>query len=227
MRKINIALIGYKFMGKAHSNAWRQVSSFFNAPFEPVLKVICGREEAGVKDAADRFGWQEYSTSWEKVIERPDIDIVDICAPGDMHMPIAVAAAEAKKVIFCEKPLANNLAEAERMLDAARANCCLHMLCYNYRRVPAVLLAKQFIEEGRIGETHHYRATYLQDWRVDPQFPRVWRLEKARAGSGALGDIFSHSADLARFLIGEIVEVSGLLNNFTLERPSMDGEGLA
>lgn len=227
MRKINIALIGYKFMGKAHSNAWRQVSSFFDAPFEPVLKVICGRDEAGVKEVADRFGWEEYTTSWEQVVGRPDIDIIDICTPGDTHMPIAVAAAQAKKVIFCEKPLANTLAEAERMLEAARANSCLHMLCHNYRRVPAVSLAKHLIEEGHIGDIHHYRGTYLQDWLVDPQVPRVWRLEKARAGSGALGDIYSHSADLARFLVGEITEVSGMLKTFTPERPSPDGPGMA
>jgi predicted dehydrogenase len=227
MRKINIALIGYKFMGKAHSNAWRQVSHFFQTPFEPVLKVICGRDEAGVKDAATRFGWREYSTSWEKVIERPDIDIVDICTPGDTHLPIALFAARAKKVVFCEKPLANTLDEAQRMLTAVRANSCLHMLCYNYRRAPAVLLAKHLIEEGRIGEIYHYRGTFLQDWLVNPEFPRVWRLEKARAGSGALGDILSHSVDLARFLVGEISEVSGLLKNFTLERPLPAGQGMA
>lgn len=227
MKKINIALIGYKFMGKAHSNAWRQVSSFFQTPFEPVLKVICGRDEAGVKDVADRFGWHEYTTSWEQVVERRDIDIIDICTPGDTHMPIALAAAEAKKVIFCEKPLANNLDEAERLLDAVRANSCLHMLCHNYRRAPAVLLAKQLIEEGLIGDIHHYRGTYLQDWLVNPKFPRVWRLEKASAGSGALGDILSHTLDLARFLVGEITEVSGLLKTFTLERPSPTGQGMA
>jgi predicted dehydrogenase len=227
MRKINVALIGYKFMGKAHSNAWRQVGRFFKTPFEPVMKVICGRDRAGVKEAAALYGWEEYSTSWEEVVARPDIEIIDICTPGDAHMPVAVAAAEARKVIFCEKPLANTLAEAEAMLSAARANSCLHMLCYNYRRAPAVLLAKKIIDEGRIGRVRHFRGTFLQDWLVDPQFPRVWRLEKARSGSGALGDILSHSLDLARFLVGEVTEVSGLLENFIRERPSETGEGMA
>jgi predicted dehydrogenase len=227
MRKINVALIGYKFMGKAHSNAWRQVGRFFQSPFEPVLKIVCGRDEAGVKEAAKRYGWQEYSTSWEEVVARDDIDIIDICTPGDTHMPIALAAAEAGKVLFCEKPLANTLEEAERMLGAVRANSCLHMLCYNYRRAPAVLLARKLISEGRIGEIHHYRGTFLQDWLVDPMFPRVWRLEKARAGSGALGDILSHSLDLARFLVGEVSEVAGLLKNFVRERPSESGAGVA
>lgn len=227
MRKINVALVGYKFMGKAHSNAWRQVGRFFQTPFEPVLKIICGRDKSGVKEAATLYGWQEYSTSWEEVVARPDIDIVDICTPGDTHMPIALAAAEAKKVLFCEKPLANTLKEAEQMLRAARASSCLHMLCYNYRRAPAVMLAKKLIAEGRIGKIHHYRGTFLQDWLVNPAFPRTWRLEKARAGSGALGDILSHSLDLARFLVGEISEVTGLLKNFIRERPSESGDGVA
>lgn len=219
MRKLNIALIGYGFMGKAHSNAWRQVRSFFDVPFEPVLKVICGRNEAELIKAADKFGWQEHSTSWEEVVAREDIDIVDICAPGDMHLPIALAAAASKKIIFCEKPLANTVAEAEQMLVAARSNNCIHMLCHNYRRVPAVALARELIAAGRIGEIYHYRGTYLQDWLVDPDFPRVWRLEKRRAGSGALGDLLSHSIDLARYLVGEITEVSGLLKTFIPERP--------
>ena len=207
MRKLNVALIGYGFMGKAHSNAWRQVRSFFDVPFEPVLKVICGRNEAELIKAADKFGWQEHSTSWEEVVAREEIDIVDICAPGDMHLPIALAAAASKKIIFCEKPLANTVAEAEQMLIAARSNNCIHMLCHNYRRVPAVALARELIAAGRIGKIYHYRGTYLQDWLVDPDFPRVWRLEKGRAGSGALGDLLSHSIDLARYLVGEITEV--------------------
>ncbi len=219
MRKLNVAMIGYKFMGKAHSNAWRQVGRFFDLPFEPVLKVLCGRDAAGVEHAARAFGWEEAATSWEDVVGRDDIDVVDVCTPGDTHEPIAIGAAEAKKVVFCEKPLANTVDEAERMLDAARANGVIHMLCHNYRRAPAVTLAKRLIEEGRIGRIHHYRGTYLQDWIVDPSFPRVWRLEKSKAGSGALGDIGSHSIDLARYLVGEITEVSGLLETFVRERP--------
>jgi len=223
-RKLNIAMIGHRFMGKAHSNAWRQVRRFFDVPVEPVMKVICGRDEAAVKISADKYGWLEHSTSWQQVVERKDIDVIDICTPGDLHMPIAVAAAEAKKVIFCEKPLANTLAEAERMLDAVRSSSSIHMLCHNYRRAPAVMLAKQLIDEDRIGKLYHYRGSYLQDWIVDPDFPRVWRLEKARAGSGALGDLVSHTVDLSRFLVGEITEVAGLLNTFIKERPLPDSD---
>ena len=223
MKKLNIAMIGYRFMGKAHSNAWRQVSRFFNTPFEPVLKVICGRNEEEVRKAADTFGWQEYMTSWEQVIGRRDIDVIDICTPGDTHMPIAIAAAEAKKVVFCEKPLANTLAEAEKMLEAVKSNGVIHMICHNYRRAPAVTLARQMIDEGRIGQIYHYRGSYLQDWIVDPTFPRVWRLEKAKAGSGALGDIASHSVDLSRYLVGEITEVAGMLKTFITERPLQRG----
>lgn len=219
MRKLNIALIGYGFMGRAHSNAWRQVGSFFDVPYEPALKVICGRNEGELIKAANKFGWQEHSTSWEEVVGREDIDVVDICAPGNMHLPIALAAAASKKIIFCEKPLANTVAEAKQMLEAARANGCVHMLCHNYRRAPAVALARELLGAGRIGEIYHYRGTYLQDWLVDPDFPRVWRLEKAKAGSGALGDLLSHSIDLARYLVGEITEVSGLLKTFVPERP--------
>jgi len=217
--KINVALIGYQFMGRAHSNAWRQVGKFFDLPFEPVLKVVCGRNEGEVKKAADKLGWEEHSTSWQDVVARKDIDIIDICTPGDSHMPVALAAAEAKKVVFCEKPLANSLAEAEKMFDAVKRAGVLHMLCHNYRRVPAVTLAKQIIDEGRIGTIRHYRGVYLQDWIVDPEFPRVWRLEKAKAGSGSLGDIASHSLDLARYLVGEIAEVTGMLKTFITERP--------
>jgi len=220
---IGVGMIGYKFMGKAHSNAWRQVSRFFDAPFEPVMKVICGRNEQEVKRAAHDYGWEQYSTSWEEVVRRKDIDVIDICTPGDSHMPVAVAAAEAKKVVFCEKPLANTLGEAEAMLAAVQTNGVIHMLCHNYRRAPAVALAKQIIEEGQIGKIYHYRGTYLQDWLVSPDFPRVWRLEKARAGSGTLGDLVSHSVDLARYLVGEITEGAGLLKTFITERPSEKG----
>jgi len=227
MRKLNIALIGYGFMGRAHSNAWRQVGCFFDVPYEPVMKVICGRNESELIKAANNFGWQEHSTSWEEVVGREDIDVVDICTPGNLHLPIALAAAASKKIVFCEKPLANTVAEAEQMLEAVRVNGCVHMLCHNYRRVPAVTLARELISAGRIGKIYHYRGTYLQDWLVDPDFPRVWRLEKAKAGSGALGDLLSHSIDLARYLVGEITEVSGLLKTFITERPLPDSPTMA
>lgn len=223
MKRLNVAMIGYRFMGKAHSNAWRQVGHFFDLPCEPVMKVICGRDGAGVSEAARAYGWQEYATRWEEVVARKDVDVVDICTPGDTHAPVAIAAAVEKKVVFCEKPLANTLPEAEAMLDAVEANGVIHMLCHNYRRAPAVALAKRMIEEGRIGEIRHYRGTYLQDWLVNPDFPRVWRLEKSRTGSGALGDLVSHSVDLARYLVGEIAEVSGLLKTFIAERPVAEG----
>ena len=193
-RKLNVAMIGYDFMGRAHSNAWRQVARFFqDLPVEPVLKVVVGRTEGKVKEAAARLGFETSATSWQEVLARKDIDIVDICTPGDSHAEIAIAAAEAGKAILCEKPLANTVADAERMNDAAKRAGVVNMVCHNYRRCPAVTLAKKIIEEGELGEIHHYRGLYLQDWIVDPKFPRVWRLEKARAGSGSLGDILSHT----------------------------------
>ena len=220
MKKVNVAMIGYDFMGRAHSNAWRQVARFFqDSPFDPVLKVVVGRTEAKVKEAASRLGFEEYATSWQAVLARKDIDIVDICTPGDSHPEIAVAAAEAGKAILCEKPLANTVADAERMHAAAKKAGVVNMVCHNYRRCPAVALARKIIEDGQLGDIHHYRGLYLQDWLVDPAFPRVWRLEKARAGSGALGDILSHTMDLSRHLVGEPVEVLGLLKTFVTERP--------
>lgn len=225
-RKLNVAMIGYDFMGRTHSNAWRQVGRFFeDVPFEPVLQVVVGRTEAKVKEARDRLGFNEAATSWQAVLARKDIDIIDICTPGDSHAEIAIAAAEAGKAILCEKPLANDLSEAERMHAAAQRAGVINMVCHNYRRCPAVTLAKQLIEQGKLGEIHHYRGVYLQDWIVDPNFPRVWRLEKARAGSGSLGDILSHTMDLSRYLVGEPVEVSGMLKTFITERPLPDGSG--
>jgi predicted dehydrogenase len=222
-KKLNVAMIGYDFMGRAHSNAWRQVARFMpDLPYEPVMKVVAGRTEAKVKEAAERLGWEEYATRWEDVIARKDIDIIDICTPGDSHMPIAIAAAEAKKNILCEKPLANTLADAEKMWGAATKAGVIHMVCHNYRRCPAVALAKQLIDAGKIGTIYHYRGTYLQDWIVDPAFPRVWRLVKSRAGSGSLGDILSHTMDLSRYMVGEPVEVNGLLKTFITERPLPD-----
>lgn len=222
---VNVAMIGYQFMGRAHSNAWRQVRPFCDSPLDPVLKVVCGRSAEGAAEAADRLGWEESASSWQEVVARKDIDVVDICTPGHSHAEIAIAAAQAGKVVFCEKPLANTVAEATEMLAAVEAAGVIHMLCHNYRRAPAVALAKRMIDAGEIGEIRHYRGVYLQDWIVDPEAPRVWRLEKAKAGSGALGDIASHSLDLSRYLVGEIVEVSGLLKTFVHERPLEDGSG--
>ena len=217
---LNVALIGYDFMGRAHSNAWRQAARFFtNCPFEPVLKVLVGRTRDKVEAARSRLGFAECATSWQEVVARPDIDVIDICTPGDSHAAIAIAAAQAGKSILCEKPLANTVLEAEQMLAAAQRAGVIHMLCHNYRRCPAVTLAKRIIDDGQLGDIHHYRGLYLQDWIVDPNFPRVWRLEKSRAGSGALGDILSHTMDLSRYLVAEPTEVSGLLSTFVSERP--------
>lgn len=216
---INIGMIGYKFMGKAHSNAYRQVAHFFPCSAIPVMKVICGRDETGVKEAAGKYGWESYETSWEKMIQREDIDLVDICAPGNMHYPIAAAAAKNRKHVFCEKPLANNLKEAREMLKAVEKAKVKHMVCFNYRRVPAIALAKKLIEEERLGRIYHFRAVYLQDWIVDPDFPLVWRLRKEKAGSGVHGDLNAHIIDLARYLVGEIAEVVGMAETFIKERP--------
>jgi predicted dehydrogenase len=225
MKEINVALIGYKFMGRAHSNAYRQVVPFMSPRIAPRMKVLCGRDREAVEQAAANLGWEETSTDWREVVEREDIDLVDVSTPGDSHAEIAIAAAEAGKAILCEKPLANSVEEAETMLDAAEQAGVVHMLCHNYRRAPAVMLAKRMIEAGDLGAIYHYRGTYLQDWVVDPELPLLWRFRKEKAGSGALGDIASHSIDLARFLVGKIVRVSGDLETFIRERPLLDNPG--
>ena len=219
MPEVNVALIGYSFMGRAHSNAYRQVGRFFSPRLTPRMKVLCGRNPASVRKAAGVLGWEETSTDWREVVERDDIDLVDVSTPGDSHAEIAIAAARAGKAVFCEKPLANTLADAKRMLAAVTRAGVTHMVCHNYRRIPAVQLARQLVASGRLGKIRHYRATYLQDWIVDPKFPLVWRLQENRAGSGALGDLASHSIDLGRFLVGEISEVSGALETFVKRRP--------
>ncbi|GMV20134.1 MAG: oxidoreductase [Acidimicrobiia bacterium] len=218
MSEINVALIGYAFMGRAHSNAYRQVGPFFNPKMPPRMKVICGRSPKGVEAARKALGWEEAATDWREVVKRDDIDLVDICTPGDSHVDIAIAAAKAGKNVFCEKPLANSLKDAERMLVAVERAGVAHMICHNYRRAPAVQLAKQLIASGQLGEIRHYRGTYLQDWMSDPAAPFNWRLDRTVAGSGALGDIASHSIDLARFLVGEITEVTADLKTFVTRR---------
>ena len=218
-KTINVGLIGYKFMGKAHSNAYRQVARFFDVKLEPVMKVICGRDRAGVRAAARQFGWESYETSWEEVVARDDIELVDVSTSNDMHAPIAMAAAKAGKHILCEKPLALNLREAKQMLAAVQKARVKAMVCHNYRTIPAVALAKQMIEEGTLGEIYHWRAAYLQDWIMDPKFPLVWRLDKKVAGSGAHGDLNAHIIDLSRMLVGEIDEVVGSMETFIKYRP--------
>lgn len=218
-KTLNVALIGYAFMGRAHSNAYRQVGPALKPRLTPHMKVIVGRNEAGVKAAAEQFGWEEWATDWREVIARPDIDLVDVATPGDSHAEIAIAAAKAGKAVLCEKPLANTVKDAKAMLAAVQKAGVPHMVCHNYRRAPAVQLAKQLIAEGKLGTLYHYRGTYLQDWIIDPNLPLLWRFRKEKAGSGALGDISSHSVDLARFLVGEIDELAATLETYIKRRP--------
>jgi predicted dehydrogenase len=216
---MNVGMIGYKFMGKAHSNAYRQVGRFFpELEIVPRMKALCGRNEAGVRKAAETFGWDEYETDWRALIARPDIDIIDIGAPGNMHAEIAIAAAQAGKHIFCEKPLGNSSEEAKQMLDAVTEAGVYNMIWFNYRANPAVSFAKQLIDDGVIGKVYHWRALFLQDWCVNPDVPLVWRLKKETAGSGSHGDLLAHCLDSARYLVGEITEVSGVLETFIKER---------
>ena len=219
MKEMNVAIIGYKFMGKAHSNAWKNVTNFFDVPIKPVLKVACGRDEKAVKAFADNWGWEEVETDWKKVIERDDIDIVDISTPPALHAPIALAAAKAGKHIFCEKPIALTSAEALQMYEAAEKAGVVHYLNHNYRRCPAVMLAKEMIDAGKLGQIYHWRGCYLQSWTMDPNFPLTWHMQKEQAGMGSNGGINSHSVDLARFLVGEIKSVTGMMKTFIKERP--------
>lgn len=221
MKEIRIGMIGYSFMGKAHSFGYKNVGMFYDLKAKPVMKVICGRKLEGVRAAAERYGWEEYETDWRKVVERDDIDLIDICTPGHLHAEMAIAAAEAGKHVFCEKPLANSLDEARRMLEAVQKAGVKHMVGFNYRTVPAIALAKRLIEEGKLGEIYHFRGVYLQDWIVDPDFPLVWRLDAKIAGTGPLGDLAAHTIDIAHYLIGEIEEVVAQEKTFIKERPAL------
>jgi predicted dehydrogenase len=220
MKQLNIALIGYKFMGKAHSYALMACPFFFKHGIEPVRKVIVGRHAEPLKQAAADFGWAEWSTDWRTVVNRPDIDVVDIATPPSTHAEIAIAAAQAGKHIFCEKPFTVTVEEAERALAAAQKAGVKHMLGYNYRRVPAIGLAKNLIASGRLGRIYHWRAVYLQDWIMDPQFPRIWKLNKAIAGSGSHHELNSHLIDLALHLVGQISRVVGMDQTFIKQRPA-------
>ncbi len=225
-KSINVAIIGTKFMGKAHSNAWLNAPRFFEMGLKPVLKVACGRDAAATQAFAENWGWEYAETDWEKVVARDDVDVIDIALPQNLHRDVAVAAAKAGKHIFCEKPMALNLAQAKEMLAAAEAAGVVHYLNHNYRRTPAVMLARQLIDEGKIGRIYHWRGAYLQDWIADPNFPLTWHLRKETAGSGPQGDLNSHSVDLARFLVGDITSVTAMTTNFVTERP-LPGAGAA
>jgi predicted dehydrogenase len=225
-KPLRIAIIGYNFMGKAHSNAWRQAAKFFDLPLDPVLQVACGRDESALRAFADRWGWNHVETDWRRAVARDDVDVVDISLPQHLHHDVAVAAARSGKHLFCEKPMALSVADAQDMLATVEAAKVRHFLNHNYRRCPAVLLAKQLIAEGGIGRIFHWRGAYQQDWIVDPEFPLTWHLKKETAGSGPHGDLNSHSVDLARFLVGEIKTVSCLTAHFITERP-LPGKGAA
>lgn len=219
-KTVNVSLVGQKFMGKAHSNAYMTVGKFFDVEPRPVMKAICARDVADLAPFAERFGWESFEIDWRKLVARKDIDVVDIAAPSNVHRDIAVAAAEAGKHVFCEKPLASTLTLAREMLAAVRKAGVVHMVNFNYRCCPALALARQMIQAGEIGEVRHFRATYLQDWLVDPAFPMNWRLRKEIAGTGANGDLNAHHIDLARYLVGEIGEVVGMQKTFITERPA-------
>jgi predicted dehydrogenase len=221
--KLRVGVVGYAFMGAAHAHAWRTAAHIFDLPLEPVMVALCGRDAVAVQAAAKRQGWATVETDWRALIARDDIDLVDVCTPGDSHAAIAIAALQAGKHVLCEKPLANTVPEAEAMTQAAEtaaANGIRSMVGFNYRRVPAIAFARKLVAEGRLGSIRHVRASYLQDWLTDPSFPLTWRLRKESAGSGALGDLGAHVIDLAQYLTGEpLTAVSGTTTTFVTERP--------
>ncbi|MGY4772430.1 Gfo/Idh/MocA family protein [Kribbella sp. CWNU-51] len=232
MTNLGIGLIGYAFMGAAHSQAWRSAPRFFDLPLDPEMLVLCGRNAEAVQAAATKLGWKETETDWRKLLGRDDIQLIDVCTPGDSHAEIAIAALEAGKHVLCEKPLANTVEEAEAMTaaaEAAAANGIRSMVGFTYRRVPAIGLARQLVAEGKLGTIRHVRAQYLQDWIADPEAPLSWRLDKEKAGSGALGDIGAHIIDMTQYITGDTIgEVSARLETFVKERPvAAEHSGLA
>jgi predicted dehydrogenase len=226
MRKLNIGIVGYGFMGRAHANAYRQVNRFFDVGVTPVLKAACGRDEAQVRDFADRWGWETVETDWRRLVERADIDAIDIASPNNTHYEIALAAAAAGKIVLCEKPLAMNGAQAREMTEAVERAGVANMVWFNYRRVPAIALARQVLDEGRIGRPFHYRAQYLQDWTMSAALPlgghTLWRLDADAAGAGVTGDLLSHAVDTALWLNGPIAAVTAMTEIFIKERPVQD-----
>lgn len=224
---LGVGMVGYAFMGAAHSQGWRTVGRVFDLPLRPAMAAICGRDPDAVRAAAEKHGWAAAETDWRALIARDDVQLVDICTPGDSHAEIAIAALEAGKHVLCEKPLANSVAEAEAMVEAARRareRGQIATVGFNYRRTPAIAHARRMVRDGRLGVLRHVRVSYLQDWLVDPESPLVWRLRREHAGSGALGDLGAHIVDLAQYLAGEpLVGVSALTETFVRERPLPDG----
>ena len=226
MDTLNIGLIGTGFMGRTHANAYGQANKFFGHKIRPVLKAVCARDPENTAAFAARWGWEEVETDWRKLVHRDDIDVVDICTPNNMHAEIALEAARAGKFIVCEKPLAMNAQEALAMTEAAERSGRPTMVSFNYRRIPAVALAKQLVDEGRLGRIFHYRAKYLQDWTISPDLPQggdtLWRLDAAVAGSGVTGDLLAHSIDLALRLAGPISQVTAMTETFIKQRKLQD-----
>jgi predicted dehydrogenase len=221
-KPLNIGMIGYGFMGRAHSNAYNRVSNFFETEYKPVLKAVCARDEEKAKAFAATWGYESVETDWKKLLERKDIDAVDICTPNNLHKEISIAAAQAGKMILCEKPLAMNAEEGEEMCAAVEKAGVANIVWYNYRRVPAVTFAKQLIDEGRLGRIFHYRANFLQDWTISADLPQggaaLWRLDAAAAGSGVTGDLLAHCIDTAIWLNGSIDNVTAMTETFIKER---------
>jgi predicted dehydrogenase len=221
-KKLNIGMVGYGFMGRTHSNAFRQAGQYFDLPFQPVLKTICARNADRANAFAANWGYESIETDWRKMVESPEIDLVDIASPNDTHREVAVAAARAGKIVMCEKPLGRNATESEEMVAAVEKAGVANMVWYNYRRVPAVMLAKQLIDEGRLGKIFHYRAKFLQDWTISTDLPQggegLWRLDKSVAGSGVTGDLLAHTIDTAMWLNGGIEEVSAMTETFIKSR---------
>lgn len=226
---LGVGMVGYAFMGAAHSQAWRAAAGVLDLPLRPGMVALGGRDAAALRRAARRYGWMATETDWHDLISRPDVQLVDICTPGDLHAEIAIAALDAGRHVLCEKPLANTVEEAAAMVAAASraaAHGVRSMVAFNYRRVPALALARQLVAGGRIGTVRHVRASYRQDWLVDPSFPLTWRLQREYAGSGALGDLGAHIVDLAQYLTGElIVGVSAATATFVGERPRPGAAG--
>jgi predicted dehydrogenase len=221
-KPLNIGMIGYGFMGRTHSNAYSQVNHFFDLEYTPVLKAICARDEGKAKAFASQWGYESVETDWKKLLERKDIDAIDICTPNNLHAEIAIAAAKAGKMILCEKPLSMNVAEGEEMCKAVEKAGVPNIVWYNYRRVPAVTFAKQLIDEGKLGRIFHYRAVFLQDWTISADLPQggaaLWRLDAAAAGSGVTGDLLAHCIDTALWLNGSISNVTAMTETFVKER---------
>ena len=217
-KKLNVAIIGHRFMGRAHSNGWKQAPKFFTLEAEPVLKVACGRDKQELRKFADNWSWEEISTDWESVFEREDIDIIDIATPTHLHHEMAIKAAKCGKHIFCEKPFALNLQQAESMLEAAQSANIIHYLNHNYRRCPAIVLAKKMISEGKLGRIYHLRSSYQQDWLANPDTLMGWQLDRELSGGGPHIDLGSHCIDLAHHLVGNISSISCLQAHFVKER---------